>query len=165
MSQTSSKRAAYPAALFVVLGAVMASIFWMTPGALARGKTEHLDIEKATGGTVAFAVEVARSEEEKATGLMFRTKLGDGEGMLFPYGRAMEITMWMRNTYIPLDMVFIKSDGTIHRIAVRTEPLSEDVIASQGQVSAVLEIAGGMAERHGIKPGDKVRHPIFGTAK
>lgn len=142
----------------------MASVFW-TPGALARGKTEHLDIEKAAGGTVAFAVEVARSEEEKATGLMFRTKLGDDEGMLFPYGRSMEITMWMRNTYIPLDMVFIKSDGTIHRIAERTEPLSEDVIASQGQVSAVLEIAGGMAERHGIKPGDKVRHSIFGTAK
>jgi hypothetical protein len=71
--------------------------------------------------------------------------------------------MWMRNTYIPLDMVFIRADGTVHRIEPRTEPLSERIIASRGPVSAVLEIAGGAAERLGLKPGDKVRHPLFGS--
>ncbi|HMN36337.1 MAG TPA: DUF192 domain-containing protein [Hyphomicrobium sp.] len=143
----------------------MASYFGSVPNALALGKTEPLTIEKASGGTVTFAVEIARSEQEKAKGLMFRTKLGDGEGMLFPYGRSMEVTMWMRNTYIPLDMVFIKPDGTIHRIAERTQPLSDELIGSDGPVSAVLEIAGGAAGRLGIKPGDKVHHAEFGSLK
>lgn len=165
MANTFSKRAAFRAALFVILGAGMAAFFWMTPSALARGQTEHLDILKATGDLVGFTVEVANSDQEKAKGLMFRTKLADNEGMLFPYGREQEITMWMRNTYIPLDMVFIRPDGTIHRIAARTQPFSEDIIASEGPVSAVLEIAGGAAERLGIKPGDKVRHPAFTAAK
>lgn len=125
----------------------------------------RLTIEKAGGGTVAFEVELAQSDQEKAAGLMFRTKLGDGEGMLFPYGRNMEVTMWMRNTYIPLDMLFIRADGVIHRIEAKAEPLSDRVIASDGPVFAVLEIAGGAAARLGIKPGDKVRHPAFETAK
>ena len=85
--------------------------------------------------------------------------------MLFPYSEAREITMWMRNTYIPLDMVFIRADGIIHRIEVRAEPMSERIIASQGEVSAVLELAGGAAERLGLKAGDRVRHPLFGAGK
>ena len=73
--------------------------------------------------------------------------------------------MWMRNTYIPLDMVFIRPDGVIHRIEARTEPMSERIINSRGPVSAVLELAGGAAERLGIKAGDRVRHPLFGAGK
>jgi hypothetical protein len=69
--------------------------------------------------------------------------------------------MWMHNTYIPLDMVFIRADGTVHRIEKRAEPLSDRIIASQGPVSAVLELPGGDAERLGLKPGDRVRHSIF----
>ena len=109
-------------------------------------------------------IEVAETMDEKALGLMFRTSLPDNQGMLFPYGRSMEITMWMKNTYIPLDMVFIKPDGTIHRIEPRTEPLSEAIIASKGPVSAVLELAGGAAERLGLKAGDIVRHAAFSAA-
>jgi uncharacterized membrane protein (UPF0127 family) len=71
--------------------------------------------------------------------------------------------MWMKNTYIPLDMVFIRADGTVHRIAARTEPFSERMISSEGLVSGVLEIAGGRAEQLGLKPGDKVRHRLFGA--
>ena len=71
--------------------------------------------------------------------------------------------MWMRNTYISLDMVFIRADGVIHRIEARTEPMSERIISSEGPVAAVLELAGGAAERLGLKPGDRVRHSIFGT--
>ena len=106
-------------------------------------------------------IEVADTAEEKALGLMFRTALPDDQGMLFPYAPAQEITMWMRNTYIPLDMVFIRPDGIVHRIEVRTEPLSEKVIASAGDVAGVLELAGGAAERLGVKAGDRVLHPHF----
>ncbi len=129
--------------------------------ALARPQITELRVERASGGNVVFQVELAASDAEKAKGLMFRTKLGDGEGMLFPYGRSQEITMWMRNTYISLDMIFIRADGVIHRIEAQTEPLSDRVIASNGDVFAVLEIAGGGAERHGIRPGDRVMHPAL----
>ena len=139
----------------------MISLFTLAPAAMARMRTGELQIEKAAGGSVPIKIEIAESEQEKATGLMFRTKLADGEGMLFNYGKAFEVTMWMRNTYIPLDMVFIRSDGIIHRIETKTEPLSDRIIASQGDVSAVLEIPGGAADRLGIKPGDRVRHDIF----
>ncbi len=92
---------------------------------------------------------------------MFRKSLPENRGMLFPYGKPKEITMWMRNTYIPLDMVFIRADGVVHRIEARTEPLSERYIGSEGPVLAVLELAGGVAEKLGLKPGDRVRHPLF----
>ena len=97
--------------------------------AVARTATQELRIEKASGGSVAFSIELAATDAEKAKGLMFRTKMGDTEGMLFPYGRPQEITMWMRNTYIPLDMIFIRADGIIHRIEAQTEPLSDRIIA------------------------------------
>jgi uncharacterized membrane protein (UPF0127 family) len=109
-------------------------------------------------------VEVTETPEEKAQGLMFRTRLADTSGMLFFYDTPQEITMWMRNTYIPLDMVFIRADGTVHRIEARTEPLSEDIIASRGDVVACLELAGGGAERLGLKVGDRVEHRLFKAA-
>lgn len=121
---------------------------------------ETLEVATAAGPK-AFKVEVARTPEQQAKGLMFRTALDDDHGMLFPHPEPRELTMWMRNTYIPLDMLFIRADGTIHRIEERTEPLSEKVIGSQGDVSAVLELAGGASARLGIKPGDKVRHSLF----
>jgi uncharacterized membrane protein (UPF0127 family) len=112
-----------------------------------------------------IAVEITESEKEKAYGLMFRTSLAEKTGMLFFYPRPQEITMWMRNTYIPLDMVFIRADGIVHRIAARTEPLSEDIIASQGDVTACLELAGGEAERLGLKVGDRVEHRFFKSSR
>lgn len=157
------KGAAACAALFVLLQwAVMPVYLSFAPTAHARMRLDHLTIEAAGGGAPrTFEIEVAVSDQEKALGLMFRTKLGDGEGMLFSYGAAQVITMWMRNTYIPLDMVFIRADGVIQRIELRAEPLSERVISSGAPVSAVLELAGGASERLGIKAGDKVRHTIF----
>lgn len=126
-------------------------------------QTEKLEIVTA-GGDIAFDVEIADTPARQALGLMYRTELPERAGMLFPYPVAREITMWMRNTYIPLDMVFIRADGTVHRIAEMTEPHSEEIVASQGAVTAVLEIAGGAARKLGVKPGDKVRHRSFGTA-
>lgn len=130
----------------------------------AQMRREALVI-KTAGGDKAFDIEVAVTMDQKAMGLMFRTSLADTAGMLFPYEPPTEITMWMKNTFIPLDMVFIKADGTVHRIAARTEPLSEKVIASEGECAAVLELAGGAAERLGIKPGDRVLHALFSPKK
>src|SRR5262245_59657465 len=131
----------------------------MPPPAVGM-RRETLTLLTAKGEHV-IDIEVAETAEEKSFGLMFRTALAGNAGMLFEFGPPQEVTMWMRNTYIPLDMVFIRRDGVIHRIETRTEPLSERVIASRGSVTAVLELAGGAAERLGLKPGDRVRHPYF----
>ncbi len=125
--------------------------------------TEKLDLVTEKG-VVTLDVEIADTPARQAMGLMYRTELPERGGMLFLNAVPREQTMWMRNTYIPLDMVFIRADGTVHRIAAMTEPHSEEIIASNGPVGAVLEIAGGAAQRLGLKPGDKVRHRHFGTA-
>jgi uncharacterized membrane protein (UPF0127 family) len=127
-------------------------------------RVDQLAIIAADGRKVSLEVEIAQDSKEKALGLMFRTELADNKGMLFPYSEARELSMWMRNTYIPLDMLFIRPDGVIHRIEMRAEPMSERVITSGGPVSAVLELAGGATERLGIKAGDRVRYPLFSSA-
>jgi uncharacterized membrane protein (UPF0127 family) len=131
----------------------------------AKVRVDKLWLVPASGQEVPIDIEVAEDPQEKAMGLMFRTELADNRGMLFPYSEARELSMWMRNTYIPLDMLFIRPDGVIHRIEVRAEPMSERIISSQGNVSAVLELPGGATERLGIKAGDRVRHPLFGAGK
>lgn len=90
---------------------------------------------------------------------MFRRSLADNAGMLFLYDRPQPVTMWMRNTYISLDMVFIAEGGRVHRIERATEPFSERVIDSGGNVVAVLELKAGTADRIGLAPGDRVRSP------
>ena len=131
-----------------------------TAAAAEQAAREKLVIE-SDGKTHTFDIEVARAPHEKARGLMYRTELKPLTGMLFPYEAAEEVQMWMRNTYIPLDMLFIRADGRIHRIAARTEPMSDKIIGSNGPVTAVLEIGGGEAARLGIKAGDVVKHGHF----
>ncbi len=132
----------------------------VVPSLDAKMRRENLTIVTANGAHE-ISIEVAETPEEKSVGLMFRRSVPEGTGMLFPYPVAQEVTMWMRNTYVSLDMVFIRADGVIHRIAERTEPFSERTIASNGSVTAVLELAGGAASRLGLKPGDKVIHRHF----
>lgn len=144
----------------VVIGALLTAV--SEGGATMRRETLTL---VTAAGERQIDIEVAETSEEKAKGLMFRTSLPDTQGMLFPYSPPQEITMWMKNTYIPLDMVFIRADGIVHRIEARTEPFSEKTIASNGNVAAVLELAGGAAQRLGLKPGDKVVHGHFKTGK
>jgi uncharacterized protein len=115
----------------------------------------------ASSGSHAITVEVADTESTRSTGLMYRRSIGPDEGMLFIYDREQEITMWMKNTYISLDMIFVKRDGTISHIATNTEPFSENIIPSEGPAIAVIEMAAGSANRLGLRPGDKVRHPAF----
>lgn len=103
-----------------------------------------------------FTVEVARTVEQQAQGLMFRESLAPNEGMIFPFSPPRPASFWMRNTLIPLDMIFIRADGTIARIAANTVPLSEDSVAVGEPVAAVLEIAGGRAAELGITEADRV---------
>jgi len=104
----------------------------------------------------AFVVEVARSPEQQEQGLMFRQSLGDSAGMIFPYDPPQIASFWMKNTLIPLDMIFIRPDHTIARVADNTVPLSLDPVSAGEPVSAVLEIRGGRAAELGVKAGDKV---------
>ena len=103
-----------------------------------------------------FTVMVARSPGEQAAGLMFRQSLAPNEGMIFPYDPPQEVGFWMKNTLIPLDMIFIRADGTIARIAEQTRPHSLEPNLSGEPVAAVLEIRGGRSAELGIKAGDRV---------
>ncbi len=118
-----------------------------------------------TGGReIKFDVELALNDAERSRGLMFREKLGPYDGMLFDFHREAPVSFWMKNTLIPLDMIFIAADGTIRSIHANAVPHSIETIPSQFPVRGVLEINGGSAKLLGIKPGDKVKHPIFGNA-
>lgn len=103
-----------------------------------------------------FIVEVAKTAEQQAMGLMFRNQLPPDRGMIFPFDPPRSASFWMRNTLIPLDMIFVRADGSIANIAANTVPYSEEPMTSEGPVAAVLEIAGGRSAELGIKPGDKV---------
>lgn len=115
--------------------------------------------------THTFSVELALNGRQHAQGLMFRRRMAPDAGMLFVYSREEPTAMWMKNTFIPLDMLFIARDGTVRRIAERTVPMSETIIPSGGPVVAVLELNAGTASRLGIKPGDKVVSKALGTAR
>lgn len=120
-------------------------------------------LEIATkSGVQMFSVEMATTEDEKQKGLMYRRELADGKGMLFDFSPEQQISMWMKNTYISLDMIFIRADGRILRIAENTEPESTAIISSGGLARGVLEVPAGTAKKYGIAPGDRVSHPLFG---
>lgn len=142
------------AALTLLVAAVVA-----TSDARAA-ELQTLEIATKTGVQV-FSVEVATTEEEKRTGLMYRKELPDGRGMLFDFSPEQEVSMWMKNTFIPLDMIFIRSDGRILRIAEDTVPQSTKIISSRGLAKGVLEVIAGTAKKYGIAPGDRVAHPLF----
>jgi uncharacterized protein len=133
-------------------------------GPQSRLPEERLVIVSRDGARHEFRVEMAVLPEHQTVGLMFREAVGPNEGMLFDWGAPRESSMWMRNTIVPLDMLFIAADGRIHRIAERTVPYSLAPVDSRGPVRATLELAGGTAERLNFRVGDRVLHRIFGTA-
>jgi uncharacterized membrane protein (UPF0127 family) len=143
---------------------VVAALLFVISGLMPSGAADRSTLEIVTkNGVHVFSVEVAETDAERQKGLMFRKSLPEGQGMLFDFKQDQEVAMWMRNTLIPLDMLFINADGRIRRIAENTEPLSERTIPSGGPVRGVLEVIGGTARKLGIKPGDRVAHPIFQT--
>lgn len=112
-----------------------------------------------------FTVEIARSDGQRARGLMFRRSLAPDRGMLFIYPSPRLISMWMKNTYIPLDMIFIGAGGEVVSIHERAVPHSLTPIGSGKRAVAVLEVPGGTAGRLGIRPGDRVVNPLLGAAR
>ncbi|MBR0693083.1 DUF192 domain-containing protein [Bradyrhizobium lablabi] len=143
------------------LAASLVVLFSSLIGLHARAASfQPLEIVTKSGVHV-FSVEMATTDEEKQTGLMYRKELPDGKGMLFDFSPEQEVSMWMKNTYVPLDMIFIRADGSILRIAENTEPLSTKIIPSRGLAKGVLEVVAGTAQKYGIRPGDRVAHPLF----
>jgi uncharacterized membrane protein (UPF0127 family) len=128
---------------------------------VVRLPSEPLVIETASGNELSFDAEIADDDAERSRGLMFRRSMQEREAMLFIWPEPYEVGMWMRNTYIPLDMLFITADGEVVHIARETVPHSLDVVSAGREVLAVLEIKGGAAGRLGIAPGDRVRHRFF----
>ncbi|TRW15352.1 DUF192 domain-containing protein [Glacieibacterium frigidum] len=110
--------------------------------------------------TYRLRVEVAATPREQQIGMMFRTQLPRGKGMLFPFASPRRLSFWMENTVIPLDLVFVSADGRIVNVAANAKPYSQDLIPSQGPAVAVLELAGGEAARMGLRPGDRVEYTL-----
>ncbi len=137
---------------------------------VARGQSAEITFKRSSlvietsARKIKFDVELALNDAERSQGLMFRKKLEPYEGMLFDFFQEAPVSFWMKNTLIPLDMIFIAGDGTIRHVHSNATPLSTDTIPSEFPVRAVLEINGGSARLLGIKPGDKVKNAIFGNA-
>ena len=150
------------ALLFVLLAApVLPPTAVLSPAWAQRPlnyEKDTLTIETASGASHKFDIELAVTPEQMAQGLMYRRQMAADAGMLFIYPAPEPAAFWMKNTLIPLDMLFIAPDGHILNIAERTIPLSETPIPSAGPIKAVLELNGGTVSRLGIKPGDRVRH-------
>jgi len=143
---------------FLILLASLAVLSRHTPAWAAALETVEI---ASKSGTHRFSVEIARTEKEQQRGLMFRKKLPEGAGMLFEFRKERPISFWMKNTYVPLDIIFIRNNGRILSIAENTVPMSDRLIPSRGPVRGVLEVIAGTANKFGIAPGDQVTHRIF----
>lgn len=138
-----------------LLGAMLVSLT-----ACKDADPNRVKIASANGVHV-FTVELADDDAERRQGLMFRREMAEDAGMLFDFKEERPVGIWMKNTYIPLDIIFIDRNGVIVKIHPRAEPHSETSMRSDTPVVAVLEINGGVAEKLGVKPGDTVAHPMF----
>jgi uncharacterized membrane protein (UPF0127 family) len=154
--------AAWRSAVVAPFVAAFALTTMLAPARAADQAT--IEIVSASG-VHAFAVELATNDAERERGLMFRKELPEGQGMLFDFQRDQPVAFWMHNTYIPLDMMFIRSDGRIVRIEENAKPQSDDLIPSGSPVRAVLEVIGGTSRRLGIKPGDRVTGSFLGKGQ
>jgi len=127
-------------------------------------RQDTIVIESAEGAQL-LSVEIADTPALRERGLMFRQRVPEDRGMLFLYEVVQPVAMWMKNTYIPLDMAFVRADGTVARLVEGTEPYSLETIESRERVAAVLEVAAGVGRKLGLKPGARIRHGFFGNAE
>ena len=154
---------AWAGVLLVMSGVLVSGTFAQSSNNVSF---QHADLSIESGGKrIPFKVEIADTDERRALGLMYRTSLPADAGMLFDFKHDEDVAMWMRNTRIPLDMLFIDRAGRIVNIAERAVPYSEATISSAAPVLAVLELNGGTAARLGLKAGDRVIYPIFGPPR
>ena len=155
--------------LFLICGFVGAVGFWGSAQAFTRPPIEgdelyfrrDVAIVEGKSGRHAFQVEIAENAPQRAQGLMYRKRLGNNEGMLFIFDEPSIVHMWMKDTPLPLDMIFVASNGRVLRVAAGTTPYSEEIISSGSGVLGVLEIKGGRAAKLGIRAGDRLRHDAF----
>lgn len=155
---------AAPLAALAFLGCAHAQITDPThPDAVVRyGGPDPLIIETAAG-PVEFIAEIADTPDSRQRGMMFRESMAPDAAMLFDFEVEQPVAIWMANTLISLDIIFVRADGTIAKIIAHAQPLSRRSLPSDFPVLGVIEIAGGRAGELGIAPGDLVRHPLFGT--
>ncbi|MSO81615.1 MAG: DUF192 domain-containing protein [Alphaproteobacteria bacterium] len=149
------------AALLLLVGLALAAPAAGQSGAVLERST--LVVESAGGAIHSFDVELALSPDQKSKGLMHRREMAPDAGMLFVYAAPQIISMWMQNTYLPLDMVFIGMGGRVAHIVERTVPLSTAIVSSRERVVAVLELNAGTVSRLGLARGDRVRHALLGN--
>ena len=149
-------------AIGVRLWAGLAFLAFLAAACVAAQGAEPDSLEIVTStGRHSFQIEIANNDATREHGLMDRRYMAADHGMLFEFDREAPVAFWMKNTYIPLDMIFIAPSGVVTRIVANAEPLSERVIPSGGPCIAVLELNGGIAASIGLKVGDKVHHPFF----
>jgi len=142
--------------LFIAL-----TFFFSTHIALAGCVSDRVQLRTGNGGSAAFSVEVVDTNETRAKGLMFRENMARFSGMLFVYDRPQTVSFWMRNTFIPLDIIFMDQTGTVARVHHNAVPLDESTIPGGDNIYAVLEINGGLAETLGIQQGAVLQHLAF----
>jgi uncharacterized protein len=141
-----------------ISAASVAIVLAAAPVAAAALQALTMTTEK---GAFAYKVEMANDDASREKGLMFRKAMPKDHGMLFDFGKDQVAYMWMKNTFIPLDMVFIRADGEVASIAKNAQPQSLSIISSGVRVRAVLELNAGQADATGLKPGDHVKHKMF----
>ncbi len=145
--------------ILLLLSALQAPLAASEPQVLEKSELILVSGER----TFRFNVELADEPRERRVGLMHRKEMAPDHGMLFDFGQNQQVSMWMRNTFIPLDMLFINEHGEIVNIGRNTVPHSEEVVASEGPVRFVLEVVAGTARLLGLEPGDIVRHEAIGN--
>lgn len=144
-----------------IKGALVALFFILAAPAFGQQQQqmsfdrEPLVVQTASGKVLNFTVEIASTDEQRQYGLMYRKQMPEDAGMLFDFGQSRRVTMWMENTILPLDMLFIDSKGVVRHIQENAVPYSEDIIDSMGAVKYVVELNAGVVKKLGIKVGDK----------
>lgn len=156
--RTAAARRQAILAPLLALGLLSADLEFSPAAAFERGT---LTVETEAGAAHRFEVELALEPADRSRGLMFRETMPADHGMLFDFERSQPVTMWMRNTILPLDMLFIEDTGRVAWVASDTTPFSEDLIEAPVPVRAVLELNAGTAKRLGIAPGARVVHRLF----
>lgn len=148
-----------------ILASVLFSLLFLAGPSLASEEVVRLPVEQVIvttdRGDIAFATEIATSDDTRSRGLMFRRSMGEREAMLFHWPSPRVVTMWMRNTYLSLDMLFVTADGTVVHVQANTVPQSLDVLSAGRDVTAVMEVVAGTAAQLGIRPGSKLKHRFF----
>ncbi len=148
-----------------ILASVLFSLLFLAGPSLASEEVVRLPAEQVIvttdRGDIAFATEIAATDETRSRGLMFRRSMGEREAMLFHWPSPRVVSMWMRNTYLSLDMLFVTADGLVVHVQADTVPESLDVLSAGRDVIAVMELVAGTAAKLGIGPGSRLKHRFF----